>query len=758
MWGKNSLKHFSNLYCAFASASALESVALKAATIFPILMLQKPQRASKNKEHILCLVRRLKAWKEGNLNDLVLEGRTIQRRLHVPGKSKFDSKESRARLFANKMFTGKCGAALDLLTDSKEGGVLHLADRVDPNNPNSPSVQETLANKHPKGQTTLSNCILPSPPQEVHPVVFDALNASTIRSAALRTSGSAGPSGLDAHEWRRLCTSFKRASDELCHQLALVARRLCTTYVDPSLVAPFLTCRLIALDKNPGVRPIGIGDTARRIIAKAVLFIIKSDIQEASGCTQLCGGQLSGTEAAIHTARKCLESDDSQAILLVDATNAFNSLNRKAALHNIRRICPELATILINTYREPADLLVDGDCIRSQEGTTQGDPLAMPMYALASIPLIKKLSNDNITQIWYADDAAAVGRISHLREWWDTLSKEGPAFGYFPNPQKTWLVTKDGFHTIASTAFDQTGVNVTADGRPYLGSPIGSPSYVETFVKSKVSTWSSLVTNLADIATTQPHAAYAALNHGLSSKWTYMCRTTPITSHLMKPLDESLRTHLIPSLTGNPPPNDIETALLALPAREGGLGIRVPSIQATYEYSSSQQITSALCDGVVQDDHYGYEITSETVNVKSTIRQQNRKRILDDIEVLTPQLTNNMQRSVKLAKEKGASSWLTALPLKNHGFTLHKQAFRDSAKLPSKCSCGSPFTVEHALSCAKGGFPSIRHNEIRDLTANLLSAVCNNVCIELYSEHPVSSKLKDPLLGPYNNYNIHFTK
>ena len=39
-------------------------------------------------------------------------------------------------------------------------------------------------------------------------------------------------------------------------------------------------------------------------------------------------------------------------------------------------------------------------------------------------------------------------------------------------------------------------------------------------------------------------------------------------------------------------------------------------------------------------------------------------------------------------------------------------------------------TVEHALSCAKGGFPTIRHNEIRDLTANLLTEVCNDVRIE----------------------------
>ena len=168
------------------------------------------------------------------------------------------------------------------------------------------------------------------------------------------------------------------------------------------------------LKKNPGVRPIGIGDTARRIIAKAVLSIVRADIQEgigdtarriiakavlsivradiqeASGCIQLCGGQISGIEAAIHAARTSFESDNNEAILLVDAKNAFNSLNRQTALHsdNIRRTCPALATILINTYRDPTDLFVDGDRLLSEESTTQGDPLAMPMYALATVPLI----------------------------------------------------------------------------------------------------------------------------------------------------------------------------------------------------------------------------------------------------------------------------------------------------------------------------------------------------------------------------------
>ena len=46
------------------------------------------------------------------------------------------------------------------------------------------------------------------------------------------------------------------------------------------------------------------------------------------------------------------------------------------------------------------------------------------------------------------------------------------------------------------------------------------------------------------------------------------------------------------------------------------------------------------------------------------------------------------------------------------------------------CSCGHPFSVEHALSCPKGAMPFIRYNSIRDITAELLTEVCPNVSIE----------------------------
>ena len=71
-------------------------------------------------------------------------------------------------------------------------------------------------------------------------------------------------------------------------------------FLDPKGLSPFLACSLIALNKNPGTRLIGICETSRSIIAKAVLSVSRQDIQQAAGTFQLCAGQVAGIEAAIH--------------------------------------------------------------------------------------------------------------------------------------------------------------------------------------------------------------------------------------------------------------------------------------------------------------------------------------------------------------------------------------------------------------------------------------------------------------------------
>ena len=182
-------------------------------------------------------------------------------------------------------------------------------------------------------------------------MIFDQITSSSIKCAA-------GPCGIDAHGWRRLCTSFKSASHDLCHTLATLAKRLCTTFVTLEGITPLLACRLIALDKHSGIRPIRICKTPRQIITKAVLFVTKGALQETAGPKQLCTGHVSGIEAAVRVMRSIFSSGDTKAIRLVDAGNAFNSLNHQVALCNLRHLCPTLANILINTYREPSELFV----------------------------------------------------------------------------------------------------------------------------------------------------------------------------------------------------------------------------------------------------------------------------------------------------------------------------------------------------------------------------------------------------------------
>ena len=112
----------------------------------------------------------------------------------------------------------------------------------------------------------------------------------------------------------------------------------------------------------------------RRLIGKLVLHIAQEDIKRTVGNLQLCAGQDSACEAGIHAMRLMYEDDRTEAILLVDACNAFNSLNGQAALRNIHILCPILAPVLINTYCSEAKLFIGGKHILSQEGTTQGGP------------------------------------------------------------------------------------------------------------------------------------------------------------------------------------------------------------------------------------------------------------------------------------------------------------------------------------------------------------------------------------------------
>ena len=493
---------------------------------------------------------------------------------------------------------------MHFLSRKTSGGILQLdkmiPDKTEGEEAVMQSVQEILKDKHPLAAPSTPCTLLDNEdnPEPIDPILFNGLNSKTTLQSAVHTQGSAGPSGLDAQAWRRMCTSFKSASTNLCAALANVGKRIATTTVHPDGLAAFVACRLIPIDKCPGVRPIGVGEVPRRIIAKAILRILKMDIEEAAGPLQLCAGQDGGCEAAVHAMKQIFLDQGTEAALLVDATNAFNSINRQSALHNINVMCPPLAQVLINTYRHPVRLFITGSGeISSTEGTTQGDPLAMAMYAITIKPLITKLKEScpDVKQAWYADDATGASTCSNLRSWWDELSRFGPLFGYHPNPSKTYLVVKEEHKENATQAFADTGVQVTTEGKRHLGAAIGSHSFTKEYVGRKVHEWTEEVKCLAHVAISQPHAAYAAFIHELAGgRWTYLLRTIPDIQDLLLPLKTAIQEHFVSTLTGHPPCSMLVRDLLALPLRHGGLSIVNPTTISSPSYKASELVLS-LC-------------------------------------------------------------------------------------------------------------------------------------------------------------------
>jgi hypothetical protein len=192
-----------------------------------------------------------------------------------------------------------------------------------------------------------------------------------------------------------------------------------------------------------------------------------------------------------------------------------------------------------------------------------------------------------------------------------------------------------------------------------------------------------------------------------------------------------------------------ERELFSLPIKLGGLGIPIFEEKACIDYETSQKIIAPLATIMILQ---GSNLPDETdiVKIKSEIAKMQTENLKNKSERIEKNLPTDTTRTIQQAKEKGASNWLSAIPLEEQGFTFTKGEFRDALALrynkqlrglPSKCPCGQKYDVNHGLNCKKGGFVIIRHNNIRDFEANLLSKVVVDVEME-------------PMLQPVNGEHL----
>ena len=209
--------------------------------------------------------------------------------------------------------------------------------------------------------------------------------------------------------------------------------------------------RLIALDKQPGIRPVEVGETWRRLMAKCLLKVAGPEAKSTCGTTQIAGSLEAKIEGAIHAMGVLFEEhrkEEDWGFLLIDAHNAFNEENWTAMLWAVRHDWPSGAQFTFNCYRHWATLVIrgigdgSGHFLQRKEGVTQGAPLAMIAYGIGVLPLIRELreAHPRVTQPWYADNAGAGGTFIDVQAQFQDLQARGPALGYYPEPTKSILV------------------------------------------------------------------------------------------------------------------------------------------------------------------------------------------------------------------------------------------------------------------------------------------------------------------------------
>ena len=143
--------------------------------------------------------------------------------------------------------------------------------------------------KHPEAHAHCE-AMLQGPQKQIHNIVYEGVDKDLVKKTAIKTKRGCGPSGLDADNWRRILVSnqFGFSPLELRTSIANFVKWLCNTNIHHSnsdtgnSLEAFTANRLIPLNKNPGVHPIGVGEVLRRIARKVVMYIAKKDVKDAA--------------------------------------------------------------------------------------------------------------------------------------------------------------------------------------------------------------------------------------------------------------------------------------------------------------------------------------------------------------------------------------------------------------------------------------------------------------------------------------------
>ena len=717
------------------------------------------------------LSRRMDLWEQklfaGLVDDTVAECES-----KLPGARRTDE-ESEARAFNSTVLSGRLRQAVRRLTSRDGGGVMHPDDLC---TKTGLPILQVLRSKHPAARVPdldVPDCKVFEPYPTVPTAIPMEVTAEHIEKVASRLSGAAGPGGTDAVDLRNWLIRFGANSERLRVEMAAWAEWLANESPPWAAYRATMMCRLVALDKTPGTRPVGIGEIWRRLWSKTIILIVGDQATAACGNYNLCAGLPAGIEGAIHAAAKnwdeahgdnletpsaipaegwpppvleetplppdtqepmAAETEDTDPAAdpiigsLIDAFNGFNELNRKAMLWTVRHRWAAGARFALNCYRHSAILIVrrpGGRCatIDSEEGVTQGDPLAMLLYGVALLPLAESLrkAEPTLLQPWYADDFMMHGRATATARATRILMIEGPPRGYYPEPAKSIVVCVPEDRATAEKILAEFEFKYT-DGFRYVGGFMGTAKAQEEWLLPQIDNWVAGIHKLAKVAKRFPQTAYAGMARSLQSEWQYVQRVAPDMGPVFAPVERALCETFLPALLGDElPVSEATRDQASLSTKFAGLGLPDPVQSAAESHMSSAVGTSLLATSLRDGAQLDVAAHCKQVSHGRKSSQQRKATNSEELlESLCDGATAREKRRLERARETGG--WLNILPDSLNGTELSSEEFRDSIRirlgftptaLPEKCDgCGHCFTVEHALTCKKGGLVLLRHNDL----------------------------------------------
>lgn len=677
-----------------------------------------------------------------------------------------------ARQFDATVRSGRLREAVRRLTLRAGGGVLAPEDNCTKTHR---PVHEVLQGKHPAARDPAPEALEAYPALPVRPDLD--ISPDIIEQAGRRLRGGAGPSGLDAAELKEWLFRFGPSSLALGEELAQWTRWLANESPPWAAYRALMANRLIAIDKQPGVRPVGCGEVIRRLMAKAVILACGERATEACGAVNLCAGLSAGIEGAFHALKEAFPIDAvappppaptptppatlppavaaaaaaapppppppptaaaANATVLVDARNGFNELNRTAMLWTVRHRWPDGARFAFNCYRHQGQLVMrqrDGTSIilLSQEGVTQGDPLSMILYGIGLLPLAEELRREfpAVVQPWYADDAAAQGNAAQLAAWLRRLQAEGPKRGYFPEAAKSILLVHPGSDAAAVRSALADFSLIEKPGARYLGGFLGSRAAMEPWLQQQVDAWVTGIGKLATAAKRYPHTAFSGLAHSLQGEWQYLQRMCAGVGPRFAPVEEAIASTFFPQLTGGDADELTEhhQRLRSIGAKAGGVGIRNPVHTADRCNATSVACTRVLVDALLKRGEWSLDRHMKCArNGRLRGVRVRKEREGEAFQAVRAAASAVDKRRLDRAPHTGR--WLNVIPNERNDTALSAEEFRDSLRLrlglqplglPSRCdACDAPFTVGHALQCKKGNLVSLRHDDVKAVWEELM--------------------------------------